>query len=168
MISGRFESDQLGPVVSPTAPCPEIEALYGIEGYFAPPSGYGAPYSNGGSWLGIKSAALCLGITSDLRPGYGWSELATMFATWGLGLAVVIDLDRLPGGSLDNCAMVVVGEKPETGRSIGNRVPSRYVVSGQVVSEGGALVTISRVTEQGTVGYPEIDFNYVIQGICTK
>ena len=89
-------------------------------------------------------------------------------------LVVEIDVGRLPGGSLDNCAIVVVGEKPESGPSIGIEIPSRTLVSGQIVTEDNALVTIARVTEpingypDGVVGYPLIGFNYIIQGICTE
>ena len=157
MISGKFEYAQIGTITDPATPCREAEASYG-----ASLGGAGGAYPSNASWVGVKSAALCTGATSTLPT---IQAVASTLARSGLGLVVEVDLDRLPGGSLDRCSLVVVGE------SIPSQIfdgPSQYIVVKTGATGNSGFISVGRVNQEMTIDYPEPNFDYNVQGICAK
>ena len=146
----------------------------------------GKTYSDNGSWLGLKTASIC---------GWGFPSISYSHRTWKdyKGTIVEVETDRLPGNTIDNCAIVVSGEhNNQTYWALTNKTngtawvdthsgkhPSHYTVlrlnSGSATST--AMLSIKRswittsnpespITTEQT--YPELWFDYNIMGRCSK
>ena len=163
MISGKLELDQSlldTTFTDPVTPCQEAESLLSLL-----PQGLGLRYSDDGSWLGIKSAALCTGGDSSLPAEGGiLAQLrASARAGDGLGLVVEIDLSRLPGGSLDGCSLSIDQEYR-------TKFPLVVYVKriGAIGDRGFISVLRQKELNSASVYLPRGENIYNIQGICAK